>query len=103
MVPLTRIHAGFLLALVAVIVVWFILERTVLGYEIKAVGANIEAAKYGGINIFRTGFFAMLLSGGFAGIAGMSEISGVHHYLLDGIQKPPRVFLSRGCLKSMRS
>ncbi|OGO31485.1 MAG: hypothetical protein A2136_10220 [Chloroflexi bacterium RBG_16_54_11] len=85
LIPLTRIHSGFLIALAAVGVVWFILERTVLGYEIKAVGVNTDAARYGGINIFNTGFVVMLLSGGFAGMAGMSEISGVHHYLLDGI------------------
>jgi general nucleoside transport system permease protein len=85
LIPLTRIHAGFIIAIAAVVVVWFILERTVLGYEIKAVGENVEAARYGGINVFKRGFIAMVLSGGFAGLAGMSEISGVHHYLLDGI------------------
>lgn len=85
LIPLTRIHAGFLIAIAAAFVVWLIIERSVLGYEIKAVGENAEAARYGGINVFRTGFIAMVLSGGFAGIAGMSEISGVHHYLMNGI------------------
>jgi len=85
LIPLTRIHAGFLIAIVAAIVVWFMLERTVLGYEIKSVGENKEAAKYGGINIFRAGLISMVFSGGLAGIAGVSEVAGVHHYLLDGI------------------
>ncbi|MGD0613164.1 MAG: ABC transporter permease [Anaerolineales bacterium] len=84
-IPHTQIHAGFLIAIAAAFVVWLIIERTVLGYEIKAGGENAEAARYGGINVLRMGFVAMVISGGLAGIAGMSEVAGVHYYLMDGI------------------
>ncbi len=85
LIPATRAHAGFLIAILAAIAVWFVLERTTLGYEIKAVGANPTAARYGGINAILTATVAMMLSGGLAGLAGMGEISGVHRYLLEGI------------------
>lgn len=85
LIPQTRAHAGFIVAVVAAAVVWFVLERTALGFSIKATGENPDAASYGGINIAMTGTLAMILSGGLAGIAGMSEVAGVHRYLLEGI------------------
>ena len=85
LLPPTRTHAGIVIALVTTMIVWFILERTVLGYEIKAAGSNPIAAKQGGIRTVFTGTVAMLLSGGLAGLAGMSEIAGIHRRLLEGI------------------
>ncbi len=85
LIPQTRIHAGFLIAIVAAVAVWFLLERTTVGYSIKATGENPEAARYGGINVPLISTLAMVLSGGLAGIAGMSEVTGVHRYLLEGI------------------
>jgi simple sugar transport system permease protein len=52
---------------------------------LRAVGANPQAARYGGINVGRMIVLAMVLSGGLVGIAGASEIYGLHHRLLDGI------------------
>lgn len=85
LIPQTRAHAGFIIAIVAAVLIWFLLERTVIGYSIKATGENPRAASYGGINIALAGTLAMVLSGGLAGLAGMSEVTGVHRYLLEGI------------------
>ncbi len=81
----TRMHVGVILALVLAIVVGIFLYRTPWGYRIRAVGANAEAARYGGIAVGRTILLAMILSGGLAGVAGAGEIFGLHHRLLDGI------------------
>ncbi|NSW51453.1 MAG: ABC transporter permease [Anaerolineae bacterium] len=72
-------HAGFILAVLAAVVVWFILHRSKWGYEIRLVGDNKRAAEYAGIRISRNIVFVMMLSGALAGLAGMSEISGVVH------------------------
>jgi general nucleoside transport system permease protein len=72
-------HAGLLLALIAAAVVWFILYRSQWGYEIRLVGDNRNAARYAGISIARNTVLVMMASGALAGLAGMSEISGVVH------------------------
>ncbi|MBI2882114.1 MAG: ABC transporter permease [Candidatus Tectomicrobia bacterium] len=79
----TRIHAGILLALAATAVLYVLLQKTILGYRLRAVGCNPQAAHYGGIPVGRTLIVGMALSGALAGLAGMGEISGVHHHLLD--------------------
>lgn len=81
----TRAHYGFLLTIVVAVIIWFFFNRTTLGYEMKAVGASSRVAAYGGINVVFTGTLAMALSSGLAGVAGMIEVSGVHHYLILGI------------------
>jgi ABC-type uncharacterized transport system permease subunit len=78
-------HLGLLIALVAAIVVWFILYRSRWGYEIRLIGDNPRAAQYAGINISRNIILVMMLSGGLAGLAGMSEITGVVHRLQGAI------------------
>ncbi len=77
------LNASFLIALVAVWLAWFILYRTTLGYEIRAVGHNTSAAEYAGINVRRTLVMAMLLSGAFAGLVATNEIMGFRHRFLD--------------------
>ncbi len=79
-----RIHAGLIIAVVAAIVVWFILSRTRWGYEIRVIGENARAARYSGMNIARNVVLVMLLSGGLAGLAGMTEVSGIAHRLGKG-------------------
>ena len=79
------LHLGFVFALVAVVIVWWILERSRWGYEIKLTGDNPEAARYAGINIVRNIVLVMMLSGALAGLAGMSEVSGVVHRLQERI------------------
>ncbi|MFN2135101.1 MAG: ABC transporter permease [Candidatus Promineifilaceae bacterium] len=79
------LHFGFVIALVATVIVWWILKRSKWGYEIKLIGDNKEAARYAGINIARNIILVFMLSGALAGLAGMSEISGVVHRLQERI------------------
>lgn len=78
-------HMGLLFALVAVVIVWFVLYRSKWGYEIRLIGDNPKAANYAGIKIKRNIIFVMMFSGGLAGLAGMSEITGVVHRLQGAI------------------
>ena len=73
---LQPLHAGILLALLALVVYHLILNRTTLGYEVRAVGFNPEAARYGGISVGRNYFLALAISGAFAGLAGATDILG---------------------------
>ncbi len=73
---LQGLHVGFFVALAALVVYWITLNRTTLGYEVRAVGYNPEAARYGGISVARNYFLAMAISGMFAGLAGAIDIVG---------------------------
>jgi simple sugar transport system permease protein len=73
---LQGLHIGFFIALGALVVFWILLNRTTLGYEVRAVGFNPEAARYSGINVARNYFLAMAISGAFAGLAGSIDILG---------------------------
>jgi len=73
---LQALHAGIFIALGALIVFYAILNRTTLGYEVRAVGFNPEAARYGGISVARNFILAMTISGLFAGLAGALDILG---------------------------
>ncbi|MCR2805511.1 ABC transporter permease [Paenibacillus soyae] len=81
----TRLHYGLLFAFVAVVLFAVFYGRTRWGYEMKLLGANPLAAKYAGISVSRHIILVMLVSGGLAGLAGMSEVSGVSHRLMYGI------------------
>jgi ABC-type uncharacterized transport system permease subunit len=74
-------HVGILIAIVVAIAVSFILKRTVLGYRVKSVGVNPETAYYGGIPTSKIVVTSMFISGGIAGLAGMSQVSGVVYLL----------------------
>jgi general nucleoside transport system permease protein len=78
-------HLGLVFAIIAAVVIWFILYRSKWGYEIRLIGDNAKAAKYSGIAIGKNIILVMALSGGLAGLAGMSEISGVVHRLQGSI------------------
>jgi simple sugar transport system permease protein len=73
---LQGLHIGFFIALGAVVVFWAILNRTTLGFEVRAVGFNPEAARYSGINVKKNYFLALAISGAFAGLAGAVELLG---------------------------
>jgi simple sugar transport system permease protein len=73
---LQALHVGFFVALAALVVYWITLNRTTLGYEVRAVGFNPEAARYGGISVRRNYFLAMAISGTFAGLAGAIDVLG---------------------------
>lgn len=81
----TRLHIGILLGLIGAGLLYFLLVKTTLGYQIRVVGRNPIAAQYGGMQPARVILIAMLISGGLAGLAGMVEIAGVHHRLLENI------------------
>ena len=78
------LHVGFFIAIGALVVYWLILSRTTLGYGVKAVGFNPEAARYGGISVSRNYFLAMAISGAFAGLAGAIDILGWQFRLATG-------------------
>jgi general nucleoside transport system permease protein len=73
---LQPLHAGIFIALFALVVYHFLLNRTTLGYEVRAVGFNPEAARYGGINVSKNYILAMGIAGAFAGLAGAVDILG---------------------------
>jgi ABC-type uncharacterized transport system permease subunit len=73
---LQGLHVGFFIAIGALVVFWIILNRTTLGFEVRAVGYNPDAARYGGISVARNYFLAMAISGTFAGLAGAMDILG---------------------------
>ncbi|HET9908712.1 MAG TPA: ABC transporter permease [Anaerolineales bacterium] len=74
-----RVHWGFVLALLAAFVVWWMLNKTTLGFEIRTVGINPDAAKYAGINVKRIIIVTMGLSGMLAGMAGALEVTGLNY------------------------
>jgi len=73
---LQGLHIGFFISIAALVVYSLVLTRTTLGYEVRAVGHNPEAARYGGINVPRNYFLAMAIAGLFAGLAGSLDILG---------------------------
>jgi simple sugar transport system permease protein len=81
----TRVHLGFILAILVALLLWWILKKTRFGLELRAVGQGPEAAAFAGIKVKRTMLYAALLSGAIAGVAGVSEVAGIHHYVLNGI------------------
>lgn len=82
LIPKSRLHLGFIIALVVVAIVYIIIKKTPLGLQMRAVGASKAGAKFAGINVNRTMLIAALVSGGIAGLAGVSEIAGIHYHLI---------------------
>jgi simple sugar transport system permease protein len=78
-------HLGLVFAIFAAGVLWYILYRSLWGYEIRLIGDNPRAADYAGIDIKRNTVFVLMLSGALAGLGGMSEITGVVHRLQTSI------------------
>jgi general nucleoside transport system permease protein len=72
-----RLHFGFVLAVVSAIIVWFIMARTTLGYRMRAVGHNAQAARFAGIPVGRVLMVTALMSGGLAALGGFSEVAGL--------------------------
>ena len=79
-----RLNWGFILALITAYVVYWFLFKTTIGFEIRSVGANPDAAKYAGMSIVRNLVLVMALSGGLAGLAGTSQVLGVDHWVWQG-------------------
>lgn len=83
-IPGTRLHIGFILAILTCIGIWVLLYKTSLGYRIRAVGYNAEAARMSGINAKKIYILAFFISGALAGVAGFTEVNGVQHMLVQG-------------------
>jgi simple sugar transport system permease protein len=85
LIPRSRLHLGFIVAVFTVAALWFVLSRTALGLRMRAVGLGQEAARFAGVSVGRTMLTAALISGGIAGLAGVSEVAGIHFHLIEGI------------------
>ncbi len=77
----STMHNGIFVALVAVVLIWFLIDRTTKGYEFRAVGLNQYASQYAGMNVNRNIIYSMMISGALAGIAGSMEVLGGFGYL----------------------
>ncbi|WP_226578920.1 ABC transporter permease [Halobacillus litoralis] len=77
----SRIHYGFILALFMALVMWFVLNRTTRGFELRAVGFNQHASKYAGMSVGKNIILAMVISGAFAGLAGAMEGLGTFGFM----------------------
>ena len=78
--PIYRVHWGFIVALVAAAAIWWLLRNSTLGFEIRTIGANPQAARYAGIAVGRTMVMAMALAGGLAGLGASLEVVGLNFY-----------------------
>ncbi|KUO67715.1 MAG: ABC transporter permease [Clostridia bacterium BRH_c25] len=78
----TRLHVGFLLAILVAVGIWVLLYKTPLGYRIRAVGSNAKAAELSGINSKKIYIITFFISGALAGMAGFTEVNGVQHMLI---------------------
>jgi general nucleoside transport system permease protein len=78
---LQGLSIGIFIAIAMLVVYWIIINRTTLGFEVRAVGFNPEASRYGGISVARNYFLAMAISGSFAGLAGALDITGWEYHL----------------------
>jgi ABC-type uncharacterized transport system permease subunit len=85
LIPQTLLHTGAIIAVILALVVYIFLWRTTIGYRIRAVGLNPDASRYAGIRVPFYQALSLTLAGGFAGLAGVIEVIGVQHRLLDGI------------------
>ena len=77
--PATSVNWGLIISLVLVFVIWFVLNKTTLGFELKAVGHNKDAAEYAGIDVRKSMLKSMAIAGMLAGIAGAIQVMGVTH------------------------
>ncbi len=78
---LQGLSIGIFIAVAMLVVYWVLINRTTLGFEVRAVGFNPEAARYGGVSVARNYFLAMAISGAFAGLAGALDITGWEYHI----------------------
>lgn len=77
----TRVHSGIFIALIIAIILYFVIQKTRWGFEIKVIGESTKASQYAGMNIKKNILIVMFISGALAGIAGMGEVAGISHRL----------------------
>ena len=83
--PGTRAHAGILIAICAAAIVWLLLKKLPLGFELVVTGLNPAAARYAGIHVRSRILISALIAGGLGALAGLTELLGAQHRLMDGI------------------
>ncbi len=83
-----RLHAGFLLAILATVFVWWLLERSTLGFEMRAIGENPHAARTAGISVPKATAMVLIIGGGLAGLAGAAHVLGTQYSLTGGVAAP---------------
>jgi ABC-type uncharacterized transport system permease subunit len=77
----SRLHYGIIVALIVAFIMWFLLEKTAKGYELRSVGYNHHASQYAGISVSKNIIHSMLIAGAFAGVAGAMEGLGTYGYM----------------------
>ncbi|WP_309080449.1 ABC transporter permease [Zhihengliuella sp.] len=80
-----RLHLGFLVAVAATAFAWWLMNRSTLGFEIRAVGANRAAARTSGIDTFKVTVLAMVIAGALAGLSGAAQVNGTEKFLSESI------------------
>lgn len=80
-----RLHWGFVVAVGATLLVWWLLHRSTIGFEFRAVGANPHASKTAGISVAKGYTLVMIIAGALAGLAGVAQVSGTEGVLTDGV------------------
>lgn len=80
-----KMHSGFFLVAALAVILYFVYQKTVFGFEMRCVGLNPVASRTAGINTSRIVFIAALVGGGFAGLAGAIQVAGVHYYMWEYI------------------
>ncbi|PKO01132.1 MAG: ABC transporter permease [Chloroflexi bacterium HGW-Chloroflexi-4] len=85
LLPRTRLHFGIILAVLVILITWFVINRTSFGLKMRAIGLSKEGARFAGIKVNKTMLTVALISGGIAGLAGAGEVAGIHFHLIDAI------------------
>lgn len=85
LLPRSRLHLGFAVALGTLVCLWWGISRMSFGLKVRAVGRGREAARFVGIKVQRVTFAVALLSGAIAGLAGAGEVAGIHYHLIEAI------------------
>lgn len=83
--PSFRLHLGFLVALAAAVFVWWLLERSEIGFQFRATGSNPEAARTAGINVSKVTALVMITSGALCGLAASAPVMGTQHYIVSSV------------------
>jgi ABC-type uncharacterized transport system permease subunit len=84
-IPRSRLHLGFIVAIIVIAILWYAMARTGVGLKLRATGLGFKAARFIGVDVNRTLLGAALVSGGIAGLAGVGEVAGIHFHLIDAI------------------
>lgn len=80
-----RLHLGFIVAILAAVFVWWLMNRSTIGFQFRAVGSNANAAKTAGINVNSVYLWVMVVAGALAGLAGASQVLGTEKVLTAGV------------------